>query len=118
MAGLGVSSLQLVLLASLLALGASATIPELGQLLEKEPGTENIAADSSTNPEGVVPLASRFYPGLGLSRTKRYIGWGRKPGLRYSKANWDFDTSFNKLFNKYEKRYEIFGILLNFEHTH
>jgi len=42
------------------------------------------------------------------TRAKRspYIGWGRRPGLRYSKATsvFDSDNLFNKMYNRYEKR--------------
>ncbi|CAL8137065.1 unnamed protein product [Orchesella dallaii] len=42
----------------------------------------------------------------GLGRQKRYIGWGRRPSLRYSKATsvFDHDSMFNRLHNNFEKR--------------
>ncbi|ODN04816.1 hypothetical protein Ocin01_01878 [Orchesella cincta] len=42
----------------------------------------------------------------GLGRQKRYIGWGRRPSLRYSKATstFDHDSLFNRMHNNFDKR--------------
>lgn len=41
-----------------------------------------------------------------LGRQKRYIGWGRRPSLRYNKAVsvMDHDSLFNRLHNAFDKR--------------
>lgn len=42
----------------------------------------------------------------GLGRQKRYIGWGRRPSLRYNKAvsMIDHDNLFNRMHNNFDKR--------------
>ncbi len=103
MAGLGVISLQLALIATIISLAMCATVP-LEQTQHQKEGQEVVAAESFTHPMGVVGTGINTpmvrFPPSGLSRAKRYIGWGRRPGMRYSKANWDFDNNFNKAFKR------------------
>lgn len=95
MAGLGVTCFQVFLLVCI-SLAMGATLPNNKQDHEKRGDKGVVPAESSTvgQHEGVVvvpnnkPVVSApHFPPAGLSRAKRYIGWGRRPGMRYSKVS-------------------------------
>lgn len=98
--GMGVTALHVILAASLLTLVVcAAAIPQMQ-------GKEGVVAAESSITSGAEKYIPPQISPNGISRMKRYIGWGRRPGMRYSKATsaFDWDNQFNKIYNKYEKR--------------
>jgi hypothetical protein len=97
-------TLQFLVLATLVAIVWSGTVPEklIGVPAAHQGNVDKIKDNNLmvTGPEGNKLEDS-------TTRAKRYAyGWGRRPGLRYSKATsvFDNDNLFNKIYNRYEKR--------------
>jgi len=106
-----VTHLHVLFLASFIAFALCASLPQTTQNVKKgvDPNhfieeSEPLAVSPVILPPASIP--SSGFPPSKLARPKRYVGWGRKPGLRYGKATsaFDFDTAFNKIYNKYQKR--------------
>lgn len=97
-------TLQVLLLASLVSIALSGALPsekQHGDVHKEEEVLEKVVKEAPT----VGMLSSRF--ASPAARAKRYIGWGRRPGLRYSKATSIFDndpSTFNRIYNRYDKR--------------
>jgi len=120
MGGFGLSvtvvHLHFLFLASFIGFALCAFLPQQTTQNVKNEGVDpnnNFIEESETLAVSpvILPAAALIPPSSGfppakLARPKRYVGWGRKPGLRYGKATsaFDFDTAFNKIYNKYQKR--------------
>lgn len=114
-------SAQALLLLSLICcvLSAKLTPPSVAEQNQQGAAKTNGALTESSS--GVSPAARSNFPIItstddlevvahtgpeGLGRQKRYIGWGRRPSLRYNKAvsTIDHDNLFNRMHNNFDKR--------------
>jgi len=118
-----VLSAQALFILSLISCAFCAKLPASPAEQQGLKNTNGVNSDG--NPSGTVPISSAgvrnsvpivastddfevvAHTGAeGLGRQKRYIGWGRRPSLRYSKATsvFDHDSLFNRLHNNFDKR--------------